>query len=90
VPSKRPNGILIGTILVVLVGALIFVQSQFMAPSDEDEHAHDEAPAPSLNTPGHTPTVEELQNQLKGTGQGPTVPQTGPTPENGPAPVKVN
>jgi len=56
--KRKNNGIIVGTILVVLVGALIFLQARNQEPDQEDPAV---APLPSAPGPGagSGPRVDE-------------------------------
>ncbi|MCH8273813.1 MAG: hypothetical protein IH851_03400 [Armatimonadetes bacterium] len=61
---RKVNGILLGTILVVLAGAMMFIQARTDPGADKREEGPPTAPA-SLTAP----TIGELRNQVKeGTG----------------------
>ena len=71
---KRSNRFVIGTVLFLLVAALVFIQSR-NSGSDEDGHEHD---APAAATPDNAPpTVDDLQREIGGGGSagGPVLPK---------------
>jgi hypothetical protein len=69
--KRKNNGLIVGTILVVLIGALIFLQAMNQEPS-EDEHGHTDAPPPAPGAPA--PRVDEhLDNPGTAAPRGPTI-----------------
>lgn len=75
---RRLNGYLVGTAVVVLIVAVIFIQGAQGTPTAHG-HEHDEASerqqAPMPSSP---PSVEELQQAIQGSGT--TVPAAAATP----------
>ncbi|MDQ2985795.1 MAG: hypothetical protein M3R13_03615 [Armatimonadota bacterium] len=67
--KRKSNGILVGTILIVLVGALIFLQARNQEPVEEDMAG----PPPTAPAGGSkpAPSVDDLQNQIGGSGRSP-------------------
>ena len=50
--KRKNNGLIVGTVLVVLVGALIFLQARNQEPAEEDPAM---APLPTAPGPGAGP-----------------------------------
>lgn len=64
--KRKSNGIVIGTILIVLVGALVFVQSQNQEPEDEEMPP---VPAGDGHPDGHSaPNVNDRLDAPPNTG----------------------
>jgi hypothetical protein len=72
--KRKSNGLIVGTVLVVLIGALIVLQARNVEPPE-----HDELPPPTSDTPGGNylpaPSVDEALDK-----PGPT-PNTAPPPQ---------
>jgi hypothetical protein len=70
--KRRNNGLLIGTILIVLVGALIFMQARNQEPADED--AGPAMPGATTPAPGGVPAGPRVDEHLdsQGSGRGPS------------------
>ncbi|MGI8924987.1 MAG: hypothetical protein ACR2HJ_13335 [Fimbriimonadales bacterium] len=63
---KRSNRFVIGTVLFLLLAALIFIQSRNTG-IEEDGHEHEATPTAA--TPDKAPpTVEDLQKEIGGAG----------------------
>jgi hypothetical protein len=78
--KRKKNGLLIGTIIVVLVAVMVFLQSQNIGASSDADHEHSDEPA-ATKPAGGAPTIEELQNQVQGsTGDAPRTIRPGQSP----------
>ncbi|MBA3725211.1 MAG: hypothetical protein H0W86_01860 [Armatimonadetes bacterium] len=63
---KRSNRFVIGTVLFLLVAALIFIQSRNTG-IEEDGHEHEATPT-AARPDKAPPTVEDLQREIGGAG----------------------
>ncbi|MEO7453860.1 MAG: hypothetical protein ABIV13_03750 [Fimbriimonadales bacterium] len=70
--KRKKNGLLVGTILVLLVGALIFIQARNQEP--EDDHGDPGMSGPT--SPGGAPAGPRVDEHLDN-----------PTPGRGPVPA---
>jgi hypothetical protein len=57
--KRKSNGLIVGTVLVVLIGALIFLQARNQEPEEEDPMSGPMPTAPAPGAAGPGPRVDE-------------------------------